>query len=510
MASYFMGMDYGTGGAKTCIIDENFGTLSFAYREYPIITEKPGWSEHDPALYWQYACEMVQECIAKAKINPHDIKAVAISAAAPSMVMIDKNGNPINKAYNLMDRRAKKETEYIYEKIGRKRIFEVSGNRLEDHPVIVNMLWEKNNRPTDYKRMYKAFTIDGYIRYRLCGESTFHLSAGFGYGVAYNMREGIFDTGILDAIGVDEALLPRPVRADEIAGTVHQKGAECGLCEGTLVAGGQLDCNASWLGAGAVEEGDIQMNLGTVGNFGIIHRDDNFIESMIVASYTIENTYITIPTTTTGGQALRYIRDNFSQAEQGLEKDLPFDAYELLNFEAEKIPPGSEGLVALPYLMGERSPLWDVDARGVVFGLSLMHTKGHVVRAVMEGVAYALYNSFKVLQESGKKVSGHIILNEGGAKSRLWRKIITDVFNIPTALCKNRGGAPYGDAALAAAAAGYLKDFSILKKQAEYIDPMEPDEKNHNRYMEYHHLFQSIYDHVKDDYKTLAVLRSTN
>jgi xylulokinase len=505
---YFMGMDYGTGGAKVCIIDENLDTLSFAYREYPIITEKTGWSEHEPALYWQFAGEMIRECINKARIDPAEIKAIALSAAAPGMVMADQDGNPVNRAYNLMDRRAKKETAFIYEKIGRKRIFEVSGNRLEDHPIMVNMLWEKNNRPLDFARVHKVFTIDGYLRYKLCGESTFHLSAGFGYGAAYNIREGKFDNSILDSIGIEEKLLPRPVHADEIVGTICGKGTECGLCAGTLVAGGQLDCNASWLGAGLIAEGDIQMNLGTVGNFGIIHRDDNFIESMIAASYTTENTYITIPTTTTGGQALRYIRDNFSHAEQGLEKILPFDAYELFNFEAEKIPPGSEGLVVLPYLMGERSPLWDIDARGVVFGLSLMHTKGHLIRAVMEGVAYAMYNSFRIVRESGKKVGSPIVLNEGGAKSRLWRKIITDVFNVPTVLCKNRGGAPYGDAVLAAKAAGHLKDFSILKDKAEYIDPMEPEKSNHEQYMEYHQLFQNIYDHVKDDYKILACLRN--
>jgi xylulokinase len=137
-----------------------------------------------------------------------------------------------------------------------------------------------------------------------------------------------------------------------------------------------------------------------------------------------------------------------------------------------------------------------------------MHTKGHLIRAVMEGVAYAMYNSFRIVRESGKKVGSPIVLNEGGAKSRLWRKIITDVFNVPTVLCKNRGGAPYGDAVLAAKAAGHLKGFSILKDKAEYIDPMEPEKSNHEQYMEYHHLFQNIYDHVKDDYKILAGLRN--
>lgn len=509
MAKYFAGLDFGTGSGKMCVINENADVIAYAFREFPILTARPGWSEHDPALYWSYTREMVRECVTKAGIDSRDIKAIAISAASPGLVMIDRAGNPINMAYNLMDRRAVKETRAIGELIGKDRLFRVTGNRIEDHPALVNLMWEKNNRPNDYARIYKALTADGYIRFKLTGEATFHYSAGFGYGVAYDMRKKTFDQDILRRLDIDESILPRPTRSDEIIGEVTMEGAACGLAPGTQVAGGQLDCNASWLGAGAIREGDVQMNLGTVGNFGVIHRDTDFIDGMIVASYTIdsEDAYITIPTTTTGGQALRYIRDHFCQAERGIEQVLPIDAYDMLNMQAEKAPPGSDGLVVLPYLMGERTPLWDANARGVVFGLSLMHTKGHVVRAAMEGVAYALYRSFEIIKNSGKKINSPIILNEGGAKSGLWRRIITDVFGTPTAMCKNRMGAPYGDAILAAVAHGAFPDFSITREKAEYVHPFEPDGRTHARYQEYYKLFRSIYEHVKEDYTELARLR---
>ena len=241
------------------------------------------------------------------------------------------------------------------------------------------------------------------------------------------------------------------------------------------------------------------MNLGTCGNFGIIHKDFDFVEDMLVAAYTIDskNTNITIPTTTTGGQSIRYIRDNFGQAECALESLTDFDAYDFLNMEAEKVPVGSGGLIVLPFLMGERSPIWDVYARGVVFGLELSHTKGHVVRAVMEAVAYALYDSFRIIKESGKKINYPMVFNEGGAKSRLWRRIITDVFNIPTVMLKSRIGAPYGDAVLAAVAEGTYKDFSITREKAEYIEPMEPIQENHSIYMEYFDLYKEIYSSLK-------------
>jgi xylulokinase len=158
-------------------------------------------------------------------------------------------------------------------------------------------------------------------------------------------------------------------------------------------------------------------------------------------------------------------------------------------------------------MMGERTPIWDVNARGVLFGLSLNHTRGHVVRSMMEAVGYALYDSFRILKESGKKIGSKIVLNEGGAKSKLWRRIITDIFNMPTVLVRRRTGAPYGDAILAGVATGIFKDFSVAKEWSEYIDPMEPDEENHKLYMDYFKLYKELYEHVKEDYKKLALLR---
>ncbi len=260
-----------------------------------------------------------------------------------------------------------------------------------------------------------------------------------------------------------------------------------------------------------IAEGEIQMNLGTCGNFGIIHRDANFYESMIAFAYTTdsENTYITVPTTTTGGQTIRYLRDNFYAAEKEAESASGCDAYDIINNEAEKAPPGCDGLLALPFLMGERTPIWDVKARAVLFGLSLNHTRGHVARAMMESVAFALYDSFSIIKSSGRPITPPLVLNEGGAKSKLWRRIITDVFSMPTVLVERRNGAPYGDALLAGVAIGAFPDFSVAKQWTNYIDPMEPNPGRHAAYMEYFHLYKNLYQHVKNDFAELARLRDT-
>ena len=198
MADYLLGFDYGTGGAKACIIDTDGNVLGFGFREYPFYHDHPGWSEHDATYYWTVACEMIQECLAEARIAPADIRGIAVSSALPSMVMVDSKRRPINRAYNLMDRRAQREVDWLKENVGEERILQLTGNRIEDHPSLVNLLWEKNHRPDDFARIWKALTIDGFITLKLTGEAVANVGAGPFYGVAYDLLGEQFDTDILD------------------------------------------------------------------------------------------------------------------------------------------------------------------------------------------------------------------------------------------------------------------------------------------------------------------------
>ncbi|MBN1934994.1 MAG: FGGY-family carbohydrate kinase [Anaerolineae bacterium] len=513
MSDFLLGIDYGTGGAKACIIDAQGEVLGFSFEEYPFFHDHPGWSEHDAGLYWEIACRIIQKALAESRIDPAQICGVAVSSALPSLVMVDADHNPIHRAYNLMDRRATAEAAWLKEEIGGERIYQLSGYRLEDHPALVNLLWEKRNRPDSYKKIFKALTIDGFITLKLTGKATLHRSGGAFYGVAYNLRELRFDEAMLDEIGISPDILPDLYPCEAVVGEVTaQAAAQTGLRAGTPVAAGQVDCNASWVGAGAIAPGDFQSNLGSVGNFGIVYRDVNFAFSdigylMMNFPYTIPQTYVTVPTTMTGGQCIRYLRDQFGQVEVETERVLGVSSYDLFNMQAQRVPPGCDGLIILPFLMGERTPIWDVYARGVVFGLSMNHSKGHFVRAMMEGVAFAMYDSFHLIQQSGLPINLPMALNEGGAVSPLWRQIICDVFNVPIALVKRRTGAPFGDAILAGVATGVFADFGIAKEWAETIEPMEPNAANHARYMEYFALYKRIYEHVKADYVDLARLR---
>lgn len=507
MAGYLLGLDYGTGGGKACIIDENADVLAYSFQEYPIYVDHPAWSEHDAENYWTLACETIQDCLKKSGVEPGDIKGIAISSAQPCLVMVDREGKPINRAYNLMDRRAVKEVEWLAENIGAEKIFQINGNRIEDYPTMVNILWEKNNRPDDYRKIWKTLTIDGFVRLRMTGVAAMSYSHGGFWGVAYDVHKKAFDQEIMDRIGIGMELMPELYACEEIVGTVTEEAAkELGLVPGIPVCAGQVDCNAGFVGGGAIVPGDVQINLGTCGVMGVVNDSMEFVDLVCNDAYTTNscNDYISIAVVLTGGQVLRYLRDHFCQMEQATAKLLDhMDVYDLMNKEAEKIPAGSEGLIVLPYLAGERTVLWDVYARGTVFGLSTHHTKGHLIRAFMEGVAYALYDNYRLMLEKGIKANAPIILNEGGAKSRLWRRIITDVFNVPTAFVENRVGAPYGDAILAGVACGIFPDFQIAKEKVHYIDYMEPIPENHQRYMDYFKIYHRLYEHLKEDYKEL-------
>lgn len=514
MTAALLGIDYGTGGAKCCLADEHGTELGYAYREYSIIQEHPGWSEHDPHEYWRVCCELIAEVLAKTGVRARDIRGTAVSSALPSMVLVDEGGEPVAPAINLMDRRAGDQVAFVEKRLGVEDVFRRSANRLEDHPSIVNLLWYQDNRPAILAKAHRALTIDGYIARRLTGESVVNVSAGVFYGVAFDIRRGVFDPAALERLGLAGDTLPEVRDCTEVIGEVTAAAAEqTGLAAGTPVAAGQVDCNASWIAGGAIEPGDLQLNLGTCGVLGLVHDDPAYLGSdtaaeMINIPYTTDpsRVYAAVAASTTGGQALRYVRDTFGAVERETTRTLGISAYDLLTLQARDVPPGSEGLIFLPYLMGERSPLWDPAARGVLMGLSLHHTRGHVIRAVLEGVAYALYDNYDKLAAGGLRANLPLVCNEGGARSDIWRRIVTDVLGIPTALLAGTGGAPFGDAILAGVATGVFDDFRIARERARTVEVMEPDADRHARYQEYFAVFRDVYRHLKPDFANLALV----
>ncbi len=506
-----VGLDYGTGGAKACVMAPSGDVLGYSYEEYPLVHEKPGWSEHDANRYWPVAVSLIQSALQAAGVPGGEVAAVGLSSALPSLVVIDAAGAPLRPAINLLDRRAFEEVDLVRSVVGEQRVQALSANRLEDHPGLVNLVWMMRHEPRLFSAVRTALTIDGYVTYRLTGARTVNRSAAAFFGVAYDIRKGRFDADVMRLLGLPVELLPEVVGCQALIGGVTSAAAHAtGLREGTPVVGGQVDCNAGWIAGGAVRPGDVQLNLGTSGVLGVVHDSEDFLfsqsgQKMVNIPYTTapESVYSAVATTMTGGQALRYLRETFGSVEQQVGGVLGVSPYDLLTLQARDIPPGSEGLIVLPYLMGERTPIWDSAARGVVFGLSLHHGRGHIVRAFMEGVAYALHHSLSVLLDGGLEISWPLIMNEGGARSDVWRRIVTDVLGVSTAVLKSPVGAPVGDAILAGVAIGELSGFEVARDWAKYGEVLVPDPEVHERYLELCDLYRRIYSDVKEDFALL-------
>ncbi len=504
MDSYFVGIDIGCGGAKACIVDAEGRTIGYGFAEHTItVSHSSAWSETDPNEYWKNIYCIIKRIVTEKNLDVSKVRGVSVSSAVPAIVMIDKDGNTINKAYNFLDNRAKDVVKQLKENIGARACFEISAYNIDEQSICTSLLWEKQNRPQDYKRIDKVLSPDGYVTYKLSGMICANYSVGTFFGTIFDIRKKCYDAAMCDKLGVDMAHLPELRPCEEIIGCVTKEAAGLtGLKEGTPVIAGTVDAFAGWLAGGATEPGETQINLGTAAVLGVVLGAPTFLNNIWNCIYPVDsrNNYVIFSTTTTGGYVMRHLRNNFSNYEKFIESTGGYDSYDLLNLDAEKIPPGANGLLTLPYFMGARIPEFNINACGTVFGWGMNTTKGHLIRSMMEGVAFSAFRQYEEILAQGVSTKGPIVMNEGGAKSRLWRRIFTDIFGHPTVMLKNRTGAPYGNAILAGVSTGYLKDFSVAKEWAEYVDYLEPNDADHDMYMDYYKLFCSIYDSLQQNY----------
>ncbi len=512
MTDYLVGSDVGTGGTKSVVIDSNGNVLGKHFIEYPLITNELGYVEHDPQWYWNAVADTISKAITDSKVNPKNIKGVSISALSPACILVDKDLQPLQLAHIWMDRRATKQCEWLKQSIGEDRVFNLTANIIDSYYAITKLMWERDNRPDLYKRTYKLQTAADYPVMKLTGKAITDYSNACLIGIAYDIRKKVWDEKLLKEIDIDICKLPDLYPCEKVIGYVTKQAAErTGLAAGTPVVAGTVDCNAAWVATGAVEDGDASIVMGTAGIIGIVHKKDSFTKGMITICHTAnsKDTYTTLSAQLCGG-LYRYYRDNLAMAEKNAERDTGIDAYELMDALAAKIKPGCEGLLVLPYFQGERTPIWDPYVRGMIFGLSFNHTRGHIIRAIMEGTGYSFRYNYNLIKNSGIKINLPFVMSEGGAKSKLWRQIVCDMLEIPAVYMKNTSGAPFGNAVLAGVGTGIFKDFSIVKKWTEVADKTEPITSNTEIYKKYYDIFVELYRRNKDVYVELAKIRESS
>lgn len=465
MAPYLVGSDVGTGGAKSALVDARGRVVASAYREYGL----HAWEdrvEQDPDDYWRGVAETIRECLERSGVSPADVAGVAVSGQSPACILVDRSLRPLRPAHIWMDRRGSGEADAVRRQLGEEAVFALSANPVDPYYGVIKLLWERHHEPEIYARAVKMLNQKDYVVACLTGRALTDVSNAALDGIAFDIRKRRFDPTVVSELGLDMDKLPEVFPCDEVVGAVTEAAARLtGLSAGTPVVAGTVDANAAWLSMGVIDDGDNCLTMGTAACWGVAHKSDRFARGMIAlphAAYSRER-YFTAAAMVSGGALLRWYRDGFADAEREAARRSGVDAYDLLTEQAARVPPGADGLVVLPYFMGERNPIWDTEARGVIFGLSIAHGKAHVVRALMEAVGYGIRHNIDLVRREGIAVHDPLYLVEGGANSPLWRQIMADIVHMPVEYLAGMEGAPLGDAVVAGVGTGVFPDYEVIR-----------------------------------------------
>jgi len=491
----FIGVDIGSQSTKTCVVSTEGEVLASSSFSYEICYPNPGWAEEDANLWWEGVKETIKDVLKK--VPPRDIQAIAFSGQSPTILPLDKNGDPLMPAIIWCDSRSIEECNIVDKRIGGKRVFEISGNRIDPYFGGNKLLWLKRNRPEVYSQTWKVCQSHGYPIFKLTGMMVTDYSVAGLCSPIYDYSKKGWSDELCNELGLDIDMLPKIMPSSSVAGEVTYDAAEeVGLRKGTPVIVGGGDFATSILSVGAVGEGDASIMLGTACNFIIPMSSPKFDERLLGTSHVVKDTYAVIGSSY-GGGILRWMKDRILDAEANSLKGSGRSLYEYMDSEASNLPAGSESLILFPYFVGGLTPIWNPHARGVYFGLTPKHNKAHLYRAVLEAVGYSFLYTANIVGEKGihpKMIYGV----DGGARSRLWRQILSDILDIPVAYVKDNIGAPVGDAALAGVGIGQFKDEAIVKDWVKVSEINYPDEEDHKKYEKYYHIYRELYERIKD------------
>ena len=495
---YLIGTDIGTLGTKTVLVDLEGRVLARAYKEYGVLTPKPGWAEQWPDVWFNAVCETIKEVIKKSNVDPKDITGVCISGLyGGAGVLLDKDMKVLRPVIIWADRRAVEETKWIKENIGEDEVFKVSGNIVDPYYGYVKLLWVKRNEPEIWNKIKLMLTPNGYCIYRLTGEIAIDHSSAGNFGGVYDIHKRTWSYKMMDELGFPHDIFPEKiVMSKDVVGEITEEGAKLtGLKVGTPVCAGGIDAPVSALSVGALNDGDLASMLGTSMCNGFIQDVPRLSKRLINYPYVAydDKKIYSFAGIITAGYCIRWFRDELGIFEKDVSAKLGISAYQILDMEASKVPPGSDGLIFLPHMMvGERAPWWDENVRGTLIGLTVYHTRAHIFRAFLEGVAYAIKYSIEVALEVGIPLK-RIILVDGGAKSPLWRQIIADVTGMEIQYIAKTEGAPLGDALLAGVGTGQLKGYEVINEWLEISEIVKPNKIRHEVYSRYYEVFKLAY-----------------
>lgn len=487
MKEYLLGIDIGTSACKVAAFSPDGTALAQASRSYPVYYPEPGWAEQEPGEWWSAVCEALREVLAET--GPANVCGIGVDGQSWSAIPVGGDGTVLARTPIWMDARAKPICSRVRAELG-ESIFRVSGNEFQPGYTTPKMLWFREERPELFRRADKFLQSNSYIVWKLTGVMSQDVSQGYGLHF-FNQRTLKYDEDMAKAFGLATGLVPEIYPCDSVVGGVSRQAAqETGLPEGTPVVAGGLDAACGTLGAGVVRPGQTQEQGGSAGGMSICTSRPLAHKRLILGTHVVPDRWLLQGGTVGGGGVLNWFRQEFG-------KGLSFDE---LTAEAEAVPPGAEGVVFLPYMAGERSPIWNSEAKGVLYGLSYDKTRGHVIRAMLEGVAYSLEHNLRTAAETGVEVG---VLNAmgGASNSRLWTQIKADVTGKTFQVPSSDTASTLGAAILAGVGCGVYKDCEEAVSRIIRITRVhEPDPEAHEVYGKYMELYLRLYNDLRSTF----------
>lgn len=496
---YLLGVDIGTYESKGVLATPEGRIVCTQVRPHGLSIPRQGWAEHDAEVtWWGDFCAITRGLLAESQINPKEVLAVACSSIGPDMLPVDARGRPLRPAvlYGI-DTRAAQEIKELEEIIGREAIYARCGTRLSAQSVGPKILWLRHNEQQLYKQAYKFVTGTTFLVARLTGSYVVDHYSAASFDPMYDPARREWIPEFCDHI-VEIERLPEIRWATEVAGSVTRSAAaQTGLREGTPVITGTIDAAAEAVSVGVVNPGEMMLMYGSTIFMIEVVRTRMTDPRLWSAPYLFPATHCLMAGMATSGALTRWFRDNFAKELVEAEKAGGGNAYALLMAQAATIPPGAEGLVLLPYFSGERTPINDPLARGVLFGLTLAHSRAHVYRAVLEGTAYGVRHHLDVLGNMGASPQ-RIVAVGGGTQNPLWVQIVSDVCGRAQHVPEVTIGASYGDAFLAGLGVGEIASYSGIARWLQHVRTVEPNLELARKYEAYYGLYREIYNRTRD------------
>ncbi len=506
---YLLGIDIGTSGTKTLLVGEDGRIAASATAEYPAYAPKPAWSEQDPADWWQATADTIRQVLRDAGIGGNEVGGLGLSGQMHGSVFLDSSGTVLRRAILWNDQRTGAECAEMTEAAGgREALIRMVANPALTGFTAPKILWVRKHEPQVYEKTAKILLPKDYVRYRLTGEFATEVSDASGT-LLLDVAKRRWSADLLGRLGIDAALLPEVYESQEVSGRLTPEAAEAtGLEPGTPVVGGGGDQAAGAVGGGIVRPGVISATLGTS---GVVFAHADEVETdpagrVHTFCHAVEGKWHVMGVVLAAGGSLQWFRNTLCQDLVARAAEDGVDPYERIDAEAADVAPGSDGLYFLPYLTGERTPHADPNARAAWIGLSNMHTRAHMARAVMEGATYAMRDSLEIIQGMGVPVR-EVRVAGGGARSAVWRALQADVYRHPVWTVSSEEGPAYGVALLAGVGTGVWASVpEACDATIRTLEETRPVPEHVERYDALYPEYGRLYRSLKDDFARIAAL----